>query len=98
VYSPSRSPEPQLPPTTNSDGSTTYNTENFESYLVGVSYTEAQEKKRKEKERWSQYPQYTKKGVGKNGTRYQNGDKSKEETTKVWTGFQPANKIVPRVV
>ena len=98
VYSPSRSPEPQLPPTTNSDGSTTYNTENFESYLVGVSYTEAQEKKRKEKERWSQYPQYTKKGVGKNGTRYQNGDKSKEETTKVLTGFQPANKIVPRVV
>ena len=55
-------------------------------------------RKRKEKERWSQYPQYTKKGVGKNGTRYQNGDKSKEETTKVLTGFQPANKIVPRVV
>jgi hypothetical protein len=94
VYSPSPSPELNI----NADGSTTYNAENFESYLVGVSYTEAQEKKRKEKERWSQYPQYTKKGAGKNGAKYQNGDKPKEETNKVLNGFQPANKIVPRVV
>ena len=94
VYSPSPSPELNI----NADGSTTYNAENFESYLVGVSYTEAQEKKRKDKERWSQYPQYTKKGAGKNGAKYQNGEKPKEETNKVLNGFQPANKIVPRVV
>ena len=98
VYSPNRSPEPQLIPTVNADGSMTYNVENFENYLVGVSHTKTQEQKKKDKERWSQYPQYTKKSVGKNGARYQNGDKPKEETNKGLNGFASASKIVPKVV
>ena len=72
VYSPSPSPPP-------------FAEVSQDSYLVGIAYTEAHEKKRKEKEKWSQYPQY-KKGAQTNVIN--------DGTTNLATGFRPADKVL----
>jgi len=72
VYSPSPSPPP-------------FAEVSQDSYLVGIAYTEAHEKKRKEKEKWSQYPQY-KKGAQTNVIN--------DGTTNLATGFCPADKVL----